>query len=81
MFNLFILQTKIVVGAIWLAFILGLFSLLPEGYNFICVMLGIALIIIHLIEYFVIKLKSDKEINFIQTMLFGYGHWLPIIRN
>ena len=74
-------MTKITVAAMWLAFMLGLLSVFSDDYNSILVMLGILLFAIHLIEYVVVKFMTSKEISFLQTMLFGYGHWLPIIKN
>ncbi len=81
MFNLFINLTKLTVIMIWIAFILGLVSFFPDSYNFIFVILGILLIVIHLVEYIVVTKMLNKNINFFQTMLYGYGHWLPLIKS
>lgn len=81
MFNTFILLTKMTVSMIWLAFILSSTSLFSDDYNSVFVMLGILLFLIHIIEYIVVKLMTVNEISFIQTMIFGYGHWLPILKN
>jgi len=73
-------MTKFIVIMIWIAFLLTLFSVFPDSYSAIFKFLGIALFVIHLTEYIAIKKMIKQDIDFIQTMLFGYGHWLPLLK-
>ena len=43
-------------------------------------MIGIILIVVHLLEYLVLKtVVKTLEISFVQTMIFGYGYWLTMV--
>ncbi|MFD2180382.1 DUF1145 domain-containing protein [Veronia pacifica] len=80
MFQMAIQGMKAGTIIFWAAFVLSLFSLLPQDWNVVVTFLGIILLVIHFMEYVAVKYNSDKETSFIQTMIFGVLHWLPILR-
>ncbi|RXJ71736.1 hypothetical protein CS022_20015 [Veronia nyctiphanis] len=71
---------KLGLIAFWAVFILSIFSFLPEGWNIPVTLIGIALLVIHFLEHVAVKYNSNKETSFVQTMIFGFLHWLPILR-
>ncbi|MCW8864685.1 MAG: DUF1145 domain-containing protein [Colwellia sp.] len=85
MFNLIIYSTKVLLVGLWLMVILGLVSLspLPAQYQFYALALASVVLLVHLVEYFVMKAKvlskTKTQMSFIQTMLWGFGYWLPLI--
>ncbi len=87
MFNLIIHSTKALLAGLWLLAILGLVSITPlpaEYQSYLLPLAGIVLFV-HLLEYVAmkakVKSKSNTEISFVQTMLWGFGHWLPLLKN
>ncbi len=72
--------TKVFLYAFWIAFILSIFSMLPAEFNSIMFYLGLIMLGIHVLEYVVIKFVMSKDIGFIQTLIFGFGHWLPLMK-
>lgn len=83
MLSMVVNSTKIALSVFWVAWILSLASLIPQPYGQIVLWVGGLLLLIHLVEYLVTKpivaRRSNGEVGFIQTMLFGYGHWLPML--
>ena len=75
---------KVVIAAFWIVWILSLVSVIPSQYGTTIVWIGALILLAHLSEYFLIKYKfagqGGERINFLQTVLFGMAHWLPLIR-
>ena len=87
MFNLIIYITKAVLGGLWLMTILGLLSISPlpiEYQPYILILSGIVLLV-HLLEFVAVKAtvlsRIKSQVNFMQTMLWGFGYWLPLIKS
>ncbi|KGJ90809.1 DUF1145 domain-containing protein [Colwellia psychrerythraea] len=87
MFNLIIHSTKALLAGLWILAILGLISIspLPTEYQFYLLVLAGIVLLVHLLEFVAmkgkVKNKSNIEISFVQTMLWGFGHWLPLLKN
>ncbi|PKI16607.1 DUF1145 domain-containing protein [Colwellia sp. 12G3] len=87
MFNFIIYSTKFLLVGLWILAISGLLSLspLPAEYQFYMLALAGAVLLVHFIEFLAMKNKiknhSSKEMSFIQTMLWGFGYWLPLLKN
>ena len=87
MLNLIIHCTKALLAGLWILAILGFISLspLPEEYQFYLLVLAGIVFLVHLLEYFAmkgkVKTKRNIDISFVQTMLWGFGHWLPLLKN
>ncbi|AAZ24940.1 MULTISPECIES: DUF1145 domain-containing protein [Colwellia] len=85
MFNFIIHSTKALLTGLWILAILGLASInpLPVEYQLYLLPLAGIVLLAHLLEYFAmkakVKTKSNTEISFVQTMLWGFGHWLPLL--
>ncbi len=81
---IYILKTSLV--ALWVLALLGILSIspFPEQYQFYILPLACLVLLVHLIEYFAMKAKlknkSDIEMSFVQTMLWGFGYWLPLLK-
>ena len=47
-------------------------------------MIGAVILLLHFFEYLLVKSKVAKRLGgktgFIETMLFGFGYWLPVLR-
>ena len=84
MFELVIKITKIGLLAFWFAVALSLFSLLGKPYSQTILWIGGILLVIHLVEYLFVRSRVAERNNgntgFVQTMLFGFGHWLPVLK-
>ena len=89
MINVMVVSVKILLAGLWGLAILGFFSisLIPQEFqNYVLALLGVVLVVlvVHLIEFIAIKDKLKKktniEMNFFQTMLWGFGYWLPILK-
>jgi len=85
MVNSIILGTKALVIGLWALVILGLLSLSPLSTQFqfyVLVVAGIVLLA-HFVEYRVMKeimmTKAKIKMSLIQTMMWGYVYWLPIL--
>jgi len=76
--------TRIAVIAFWFALFLSLTSVIPNPYGRYIVWLAGLVLLIHLLEYFLVRSKfvgSEREkFSFFKTMLFGFTHWLPLLR-
>jgi uncharacterized protein YhhL (DUF1145 family) len=87
MFNFAIHSTKALLAGLWVMAILGLISIspVPTEYQFYVLALAGTVLLVHLIEFFAMKAilrnKSNKEMSFVQTMLWGFGYWLPLLKN
>lgn len=83
MLNIVVSATKITLSAFWVAWALSIASLIPQPYGKIVLWVGGLLLLIHLVEYLAMKTiiarRNNGEVDFIQTLLFGYGHWLPML--
>lgn len=87
MFNLIIVSIKALLISLWILAFLGLLSISPlsiEYQSYILALTGIVLLV-HLLEFFVmrakVKSKSKIGMSFLQTMLWGFGYWLPLLKN
>jgi len=87
MLNLIIHSTKALLAGLWILAILGLISISPlpaEYQSYLFPLAGIVLLV-HLVEFFAmkakVKTKSNTDISFVQTMLWGFSHWLPLLKN
>jgi uncharacterized protein YhhL (DUF1145 family) len=82
MFNLVIGTTKALLLAFWLAWILSLFSLIPDPYGRFVAWAGPILLLVHLVEYPIVRSRSTQpeSVDFVRTMAFGFAHWLPLLR-
>lgn len=67
----------------WVAFMLSLFSVFPLPYNTYIFYFGIFMAVVHLLEYLglTLKFKGSPPFNFFQTIIFGFAHWLPILKH
>lgn len=63
----------------WLGVVLNLWFVFTKGSGQIFIALGALLCIIHFIEYVFLRFKMRKPISFFKTMIFGCGHWLPVM--
>ena len=76
--------TKIVLVIFWVAWILSLLSMMPQPYGQTVMWIGIALLIIHLAEFLLLRSKLEEhrggKANFVGTMVFGFGYWLPYLK-
>ena len=75
--------TRIGVVAFWLAFVLGLLSVLPAPLGQPIVWVGCTVLVIHLLEYlyarFLFKGLDKDKVSFVQTLLFGFTHLFPLV--
>jgi len=78
--NTFLSGLKISLTVVWAVFALSLLNVLPQPYNTIALYFGAGLLLIHLLEYVALHFAFKKEISFVQTMLWGFGHWLPLLQ-
>ena len=87
--NSIITGTKALVIGLWALTILGLLSLslslsplITQIQFYVLVLAGIVLLA-HFVEYCVMKermmTKTTIKMSFIQTMMWGYVYWLPIL--
>ena len=84
MFNLFINTVKASLIIFWLVAILTIAKLINLPYSDEVLIVAVVLIIAHIAEYVALPLTLFKgkeiKISFIQTLLFGFGHWLPLLQ-
>ena len=84
MFELLMKGTKVTLLAFWCAVVLSLFSLLGQPYSQTILWIGGLLLVVHLTEYLFVRSRVAERNNgntgFLQTMLFGFGHWLPVLK-
>ncbi|MBA6350836.1 MULTISPECIES: DUF1145 domain-containing protein [unclassified Colwellia] len=87
MLSTIIIMLKMSLTVLWILALLGLFSIspLPTEYQFYLLALAIIVLLVHFIEFFAMKANfknhSKSEMNFLQTMLWGFGYWLPILKH
>lgn len=83
--GLFIQGTKVGLISLYGLALLSLFtSFLAEYQRSLLIVTGVILTI-HLAEFVILKAKiteaePERSNHLIQTFLFGFGHWLPIIK-
>lgn len=87
MFSLIINSLKALLFGLWLLASLSLVSLSPlpaQSHSYVLA-LACGVLIVHFIEFIAMKAtlkrKADLEMSFVQTMLWGFGYWLPILKN
>ncbi len=84
MFQLMIGSTRILLLALWAACILSLFSIIPQPYSQAVLILGTVVLLIHFVEYLLVRSKVAERLGgktgFIETMTFGFGYWLPVLK-
>jgi uncharacterized protein YhhL (DUF1145 family) len=75
---------KVVVAVFWIVWLLSLASIVPSTYGTTIIWIGALILAAHLFEYFLIKYRfagqGGGKIDFLQTILFGMAHWLPLIK-
>jgi len=75
---------KVAVAVFWLGFILSLVSVIPGDYASTIILLGCLILVIHLFQFLFVSSRlstvDDKKIRFVQTMLFGFAYWLPLLK-
>ena len=82
--NITIKILKASLTVLWTLTIAGLLDIspLPQLIQFYLFIIATGVLLIHLIEYYYLRVKFEREttttMNFIQTMLWGFGYWLPI---
>jgi uncharacterized protein YhhL (DUF1145 family) len=87
MFSLIISITKVLLIGLWVFALLGLLSMSPltAQYQFYVSILAAIVLLVHFIEYLIMKAKVKSKaklpMSFIQTMLWGFGYWLPLFKN
>ena len=81
MFDRVIGATKALLLAFWLAWVLSLFSLIPDPYGRFVAWAGAFLLLLHLVEYPIVRSRSTPpgSVGFFRTMVFGLAHWLPLL--
>lgn len=76
--------TKVAVVAFWFALFLSLISVIPNPYARYIVWLAGLVLSIHLLEYFLVRSRfsgpDGGEFSFFKTLLFGFTHWLPLLK-
>jgi uncharacterized protein YhhL (DUF1145 family) len=84
MFELVIKVAKVTLLAFWLAWVLSLLSLTGQPYSQFILWIGGLLLLVHFVEYLFVRSRVAERDNgntgFIQTMLFGFAHWLPVLK-
>lgn len=84
MLNLALTVSKMVILVFWLAFVLSLASVVPGTYGQIITWVGVLVLVLHCVEYLAIRggiiVLEGGEAGFVQTLLFGFTHWLPLVR-
>ncbi len=76
--------TQVALLAFWLACILSLISLIPNPYGQTILWIGGLVLLVHLVEDVFVKSRvaerSAENTGFIQTLLFGFVYWLPVLK-
>jgi uncharacterized protein YhhL (DUF1145 family) len=76
--------TRVFALALWVACIVSLLVTLPEGYRSVILMIGGLVLLLHFLEYLLVRskvaAKLDGKTGFIQTMMFGFAFWWPVLR-
>jgi uncharacterized protein YhhL (DUF1145 family) len=76
--------TKALLAIFWFAWVLSLFSLVPYPYGQPVIWVGVALLVLHFIEYLLVRSKMAElqggKTGFVGTMVFGFGYWLPVLK-
>lgn len=71
---------------LWVFALLGLLSLSPLSFEYQPYVLALAgvVLLVHLLEFFAmktkVKSKSTIDMSFVQTMLWGFSYWLPLLK-
>ena len=77
--------TRIGVVAFWFALFLSLISVIPNPYSRYIVWLAGLVLLIHLLQYFLVRSSftgpDAGKFSFLKTMLFGFTHWLPLLKH
>tara|TARA_B110000438_G_scaffold295963_1_gene339884 strand:- start:1124 stop:1396 length:273 start_codon:yes stop_codon:yes gene_type:complete len=87
MFNVVVFSLKALLTGLWIFAILGLLSLspLPTEVQFYVSLLACITLLVHFVEFFAMKTKFKRQggiaMDFLQTMLWGFGYWLPILKS
>lgn len=87
MVNMMVRSIKILLTILYGISFLSLFSLPPIIIDYQAYVLAFVFVvlIVHIIEFFVMKTKVENIINnkmsFLKTMLWGFGYWLPLVIN
>jgi len=85
MLDLIVKGTRIAVVMFWVAMALSLVSVIPGPYGPPIIWIGGLVLLIHLAQYLFVKSifagRYSEDFSFVQTMLFGFTHWLPLLIN
>jgi len=85
MLGILVKVIRVAVVVFWFAAFLSLTSVIPNPYGRYIVWLAGVVLLIHLLEYFLVRPKiagSDAgKFSFFKTMLFGFTHWLPLLKH
>ncbi|MBA6327056.1 DUF1145 domain-containing protein [Colwellia sp. MB02u-6] len=86
MLNFVIYSLKALLTGLWALAIIAVLSLspLPTDYQFYALTSAGVALLVHFIKFFTTKAKFKKQrglaMNFVQTMLWGFGYWLPTFK-
>ena len=85
MLKLIIQSTKALLLALWVVCVLSLLSIVPEPYARTVLIIGAVVLLVHFVEYLLVRSKVAEKLDgntgFIGTMVYGFGHWLPVLRS
>ena len=77
--------TRITLIGFYVVTILSLFIPLLADYRNIFLIITVVLLVAHAVEYLVMKARMvnaapERNDHLLRTLLFGYGHWLPLLK-
>ena len=84
MLHLLIKLTRVGVVIFWVAAVLSLAGVIPAPTGTVIAWAAAVVLLIHLVEYVLVKPRiaklEGKEISFVRTLVFGFTHWLPVVK-
>ncbi|UVW34187.1 DUF1145 domain-containing protein [SAR92 clade bacterium H455] len=84
--NKVIAFNKLLLLGFWLVFTVNIFMPLAGAADQWVMLIGLAMLIVHLIEFFVMRKRLQSHghsglMNFAWVMLFGLFYWKPLLRD
>ena len=84
--NKFIAFNKLLLLGFWLVFIINIFMPFAGAADQWIMLIGLAILIVHLIEFVVMRKKLQSRglsglMNFVWVTLFGVLYWKPLLRD
>jgi uncharacterized protein YhhL (DUF1145 family) len=84
--NKFIAFNKVLLLGFWLVFIVNIFMPFAGAADQWVMLIGLAMLIVHLIEFAVMRKKLRSRghsglTNFVSVTLFGVLYWKPLLRD